>query len=277
MENINKENLVEKLTNIADGFRTSRSLTERLSLDDMAELAAVPIGSGDNKLAQLVDGTLTEITAEDLEGATVIADRTFYTHPTLISITIPNSVTQIGEYAFYSCANLEYATIPNSVTYIKKQAFYSCQKLKEIVIPNGVTKIGDTAFSSCKGVISITLPATITQLDNQVFRNCTNLRNVILTEGLTSLGIWTFGECPNLTNITIPSSISKIEARVFYNGSETNKATFTFLRTTPPTIASYTFYAGYLEKIIVPAGCGDVYKAATNWANLADYIEEAAE
>ena len=44
----------------------------------------------------------------------------------------------------------------------------------------------------------------------------------------------------------------------------------------PPTISSSTFKTDTLAKIIVPAGCGDTYKAATNWAAFADYIEEAS-
>ena len=38
--------LIDKLTAIADGFRASRGITEKLSLDRMAELARVEIGSG---------------------------------------------------------------------------------------------------------------------------------------------------------------------------------------------------------------------------------------
>ena len=38
--------LIDKLTAIADGFRASRGTTEQLSLDQMAVLAADPVGGG---------------------------------------------------------------------------------------------------------------------------------------------------------------------------------------------------------------------------------------
>ena len=38
--------LIDKLTAIADGFRASRGTTQAYTLDEMAELAAVPLGSG---------------------------------------------------------------------------------------------------------------------------------------------------------------------------------------------------------------------------------------
>ena len=44
--------------------------------------------------------------------------------------------------------------------------------------------------------------------------------------------------------------------------------------TTPPEISSNTFTSSKLNKIIVPVGCGEAYKSATNWSNFADYIEE---
>lgn len=206
MADTNEEKLVEKLTNIADGFRTSRSLTSTLSLDDMAELAAVPITSGENKLAQLAEGTLTEITAEDLDGATVITQHAFY-YSNITSIVIPDSVTEIGNYSLQNCLYL-----------------------RDVTIGNSVTVIGYSALQSCGRLISITIPGSVTEIKNFTL----------------------------------------------HIGSSTNKATITFLSTTPPTI-QYNTIGSNVEKIIVPKGCGNVYKSATNFSAKADIIEEAAE
>lgn len=166
MESINKEKLVEKLTNIADGFRTSRSLTETLSLDDMATLAAVPIGSGENKLAQLVDGTITEITAEDLEGITEIREKAFYSCTALAYITIPNTVTSIGNETFYKSSNLKSIEIlSNSITSIPQYFCYNCGSLNSVNIPDSVTKIGMYAFNSCSKLSNITIPANVTKIE----------------------------------------------------------------------------------------------------------------
>ena len=162
-------------------------------------------GGGDNKLAALVNGSPTEITADDLAGATKLIDYAFF-FSTLTSITIPNSVKSIGHFAFKGC-NL----------------------LTSVIISNSVTKIGDSAFNTCA----------------------------------------------KLTSITIPSAVTKIGSSALTIGSSKNKATITMLSTTPPTIQSNTFDTSKLQKIIVPAGTGATYKAATNWSNFADYIAEA--
>lgn len=88
----------------------------------------------DNKIAQLVDGTITEITAEDLKGITSIRDYAFYDCSKLTSITIPDSVTSIGNYALYECSSLTSVTIPDSVTSIGNRAFFNCSSLTSVTM-----------------------------------------------------------------------------------------------------------------------------------------------
>ena len=228
-----------------------------------------------NKLAALVDGSLTEITADDLAGATKIRDHAFYNYSGLQSITIPNSVTSIENNALRGCKSLTSITIPNSVTTIGSSAFSSCYKLTSITIPNSITSIKGYTFQSCTSLTNITIPSAVTSIEGYAFHSCSSLTSITIPNSVTSIGDSTFGSCTSLTNITIPNSVTRIDSSALRIGSSTNKATITMLPTTPPTIQSSTFNASYLQKIIVPAGTGATYKAATNWSNFADYIEEA--
>ena len=47
-----------------------------------------------------------EISADELNGVTIIDDGTFSGCTSLTSITIPNGVTSIGRNAFYNCTSL---------------------------------------------------------------------------------------------------------------------------------------------------------------------------
>ena len=63
---------------------------------------AVASSGGSDKLAKLVSRTIEEITAEDLQGATIIGQYSFYLRQNLKRVTVPNSITAIETRAFYN-------------------------------------------------------------------------------------------------------------------------------------------------------------------------------
>ena len=85
----------------------------------------------------LVDRSITEVTADMLDG-----------------------VTTINFYAFGKCVNLTSVEISNSVTAIGESAFSNCVSLTSLTIPNSVTSIANFAFQSCSGLLSVTVQAT---------------------------------------------------------------------------------------------------------------------
>jgi hypothetical protein len=81
----------------------------------------------------------------------------------------------------------------------------------------------------------------------------------------------------SLTNLTIPSSVESIGSNGIDIGNTTNKATIIFEPTTPPSIGSSwqkPFDINKINRILVPKGCANAYKTATNWTAYADYIYE---
>lgn len=210
-------------------------------------------GEEKSKFAQRVDGTLTEVTANDLKG-----------------------ITNMKDYAFYECFYLTNITIPDSVTSIGIYAFYNCDRLRNIDIPNSITTISRYAFSEAS-LLSVKLPNALKIISSGVFRSCILLESVQIPNGVETIESMAFYGCGKLTSITIPSSVTKIDGYALQIGNSANKATITFLGTTPPTINSSTFEKNRIEKIIVPKGSLDAYKSATNWSKYADIMEEATE
>lgn len=107
----------------------------------------------------LEDGTIeiakgTEFNATDISlpamidgvAVTHIADKAFQDCTSLISVTIPDSVTTIGFCAFEHCTSLTTIVIPDSVTTIGFAAFDRCNSLTSVTIPDSVTSIGADAF-----------------------------------------------------------------------------------------------------------------------------------
>lgn len=184
---------------------------------------------GVNKLAQVVDRTVTEITAEDLRG-----------------------VTKIGSSVFSNCSLMENASIPNGTERIEQSAFSSCSSLKKVIIPESVISIGKYAFNYCSALSCV-------EIDD-------NSRMQYIEDGA-------FQNCGSLTSITIPSNVSSMTSMLFYSCK--SLATVRMKRSTPPYLKTNTFAdCTALSQIIVPVGCADAYKSATNWSALADKIVE---
>ena len=57
----------------------------------------------DFSIKSRVDGSLTEITADMLDGVTNIRSFAFYNYSALTSVIIPSSITSIANYAFNGC------------------------------------------------------------------------------------------------------------------------------------------------------------------------------
>lgn len=112
-------------------------------------------GASSANLGSYFNKSVTEVTAADLDGATIIPDSAFANCKNLTSVVIPDNITFIGLQAFYGCNNLTSVTISDSVTNIKDSAFSGCSKLNNIIIGSGVTNIGIDAFYNCYSLTDV--------------------------------------------------------------------------------------------------------------------------
>ena len=183
-----------------------------------------------------------------------IGSAAFYKCYNLISIILPNSITEIedGEYydgAFYECVNLKSITLPNSLTTIGKWAFFGCNSLKEIIIPNSVKNLGVQSFRRCTGIVSITIPNNVTSIAPFVFEECTSLTTAKLPDNVSTVEDGLFYGCSKLTSITIPPTVTKIGNQAFY-GCE--KLTTVTIPNNVTDIGKYAFYGCGIINLTIP-------------------------
>jgi hypothetical protein len=132
----------------------------------------------------------------------------------LISITLPDTVSQIPDSAFIQCTNLEKVTILattinrignnafdstglqsidipilNNINEIGQHAF-SNSKLKSFIVPNGMYQLMSGTFSNCRELTSITINKDLKFINDIVFQGCTSLKSIQVPDGLLSL--WRF-------------------------------------------------------------------------------------
>ena len=149
---------------------------------------------------------------------TTIGERAFFsnfdnTRGTLISVTIPNSITSIGNQAFLF-NQLTSVTIPDSVTFIGHGAFAS-NYLTNVTIGNSVTSIGGNAFAHNR-LTSITIPDSVILISLQAFAH-NRLTSVTIGNSVTSIASRAF-ENNQLTSITIGAGVN-VNNNAFNQGS----------------------------------------------------------
>ena len=183
-----------------------------------------------------------------------IPQNAFYGCHSLISVSLPDSITVIGSSAFNGCSSLASISLPDSINSIANYAFKDCGKLKTIIIPNNVTSIGQFAFNECNALSSISLPFAGNTLSGNngsfgyifgasnynnnkdyiptslkeviinggdisdySFYGCSNLTSITLQNKVKSIGRYAFRNCVNLESISIQTNLTTIGEGALYN------------------------------------------------------------
>jgi hypothetical protein len=206
-----------------DNLPTPRSRVEILFYQLAEQLAGgggSPSEPTTNKLPQIIDRTVTEITAEDLAG-----------------------VTEIGNYAFADNNNLMSVTVPNNVTNIDGNAFDKCYKLVEVINKSSLNiKKGGSIFNGNPGMIT-SRALEVHKGDSKIvnkngyffypYEGVNYLVNYIGTDTELTLPANYNGENyvinqyafvkgetkkdDKITSVTIPDSVTSIGYRALYN------------------------------------------------------------
>ena len=167
------------------------------------EVKAIAGKNGEYELVKYL-GNSTEIAIHETykDGKiTKIAESFMKGNETVVSIKLPDSITEIGASAFEDCTALTTVNIPSGVTVIAEKTFKNTAltDLAPTAAVKALTSIGASAFEGCSAltttkidsssklveigdkafagtaITSFIVPKTVTKLGNEVFADCTRL------------------------------------------------------------------------------------------------------
>lgn len=244
-------------------------------------------------------GCSSLIVTELPDGITTIGAQAFSptidsTIPTKHIISkLPDSLESIGYGAFRWCESVTISKIPSGVTTIGGQAFYNCESITINSLPDGITSIEDYTFYNCNKITSFVVPNSVISIGKSAFQGCP-IQTLTLPEGLLTIGMDAFNSS-ELNGVTIPSTVTTIGVRAFafHVGDYNNKFVARLVGTSPPVLEfetntngtyNYDQFWGSSSNvssqvvIVVPQGCGSVYKAEESWiaSGYADIVTEAS-
>ncbi len=233
-ESLTSITIPENITSIGNyAFRNCTALAEinfnATSMDDLtsenrmfynagqnSDGITVNVGANVTKIPAYIfyayeyDNTLPpkviNIVFADKSQCTSIGERAFTNSESLISITIPNSITSVGYYAFAGCTDLTEinfnatamddlssenyvfsgagqngggitVNVGANVTKIPAYMFYNVSCITNVLFTNEsqCTSIGESAFSGCIGLISMEIPMNIINIYDNAFLYCYKL------------------------------------------------------------------------------------------------------
>lgn len=215
--NLNNVNVPGTLTDIADDAFRSTGLYDKYKNNEY-----ILLGEGSQKVLykwKRKGDKVTEDNAIIPKGITAIANGAFANYSKLVSVNIPDSVTNIGNSVFDSALNLKEIDLKNvtsigdsafknsaiekikmdKVTSIGVDAFANSQ-IKSIAIPEGVESIGEWAFANATALEEVTFPKTLKSIGNYAFYNDIGLndKTIIIPEGVHFNKELAFANIPNV-------------------------------------------------------------------------------
>ena len=158
---------------------------------------------------------------------TKIADRAFIggleNHPfvdTVVSVFIPEGITDIGDNTFLNCKNLESVRLPNTLTHLGERAFYSNVTLREkgCTLNNGLLYLGNENnpyvmlyyVPDAQNLTTVKINENCKFIGANVFYEAVLITEVTFPEGVLEIGYQPFVFCAELTKISLPSTLTRI-------------------------------------------------------------------
>ena len=186
----------------------------------------------------------------------------------IVSVVIPDSITEIGQNTFSNCDNLQTVSISSesNLRTIGNNAFSGCSSLTSIYIPDGAVELGDNIFNNCGALENITVAegnAAYRSENGHLIENSTDTllrggNNGIIPEGVRAIAQAAFRRS-GVIAVSVPSSVTEIGSYAFDDCVHLTEITVEEQNTVYASLDGILYNKQLTELVKVPEGiCGDI-------------------
>lgn len=166
--------------------------------------------------ASLGIGGETLLSLEIPEGITEVRPYAFFNCESLQTVKLGADVESVGRSAFDGCENIYNVELSPKLREIGVSSFSICHQLREISFPEGFETLGNGCFYGCSSLQSVSLPSTLSEIPPLAFAGCASLTDLdFIPSGVFLIGDYAFHFCNGLTRVNLPDNISEIGAYAF--------------------------------------------------------------
>jgi len=134
----------------------------------------------------------------------------------LISVTIPNSVTDIDAYAFFCCSNLENISMPDSLIHIGREAFGGTAYYRDAANwEDNVLYLGHYLIVASNLFGEYKIKDGTICIGDWAINNSPDLLSLVLPDTLLGIGCGICSGCEKITSLKIPDSVRYISDNAF--------------------------------------------------------------
>lgn len=199
IEQLNSTIETQKAT-IAELNKTITDLTNDLNSD----LSNVEI------YKKIIDGTVTEITAEALKGVTKIRQYAFFCISTLTSVELSESIISVENNSFAGCENLTSISFGQNFESLSPYSFERCNLISLNLYNTKITKIPDNCFYLNKNLTSVILPKNLETICKNAFCSCT-FETINFPGTLKTVESSAFSDNSKLKKLIFPNSLKTLD------------------------------------------------------------------
>jgi uncharacterized repeat protein (TIGR02543 family) len=150
----------------------------------------------------------------DLAGTTyavtVVGTTAFQGKPSLVSVTIPDTVTSLGDFTFEDDTALASITIPDSVTTLGNNDFQNDTALVTAVVGNSVTGLPNSTFAGDTALTSLVIGNSVGGVGDGSVENDTSLTSVTFGDSVSGIGNFAFFGDSALTSVVLPATLTNL-------------------------------------------------------------------